>query len=225
MNNTIKLETAGNKIKKLAKNLRYLLQTRRITESEIAQSLNIPVMTVRRLVSGETTDPRISTLKLFADYFNVSVDTLIEDNDDKPILHIQKTIPQFVPILDWEKITTITSIRDIDLKTWSQWHPIVFGEHGSLNPHAFALESRPSMQPRFPIGTLFIIDPDETPDDGDMVLIKVKADGNVTLRQIIIDMPRWQLQPVIPGSDILFYDDMLHQIMGIVVMTFLHCRK
>lgn len=225
MGTIAKLKINENSIYKLAKNLRTLLDEKRLTESEIAQSINIPVMTVRRLVSGETIDPRISTLKLLADYFKISVDTLIEDNSCTSISMMKKTTPQFVPVLDWETVTAIKAITDLDLKNWKKWRPIALSEETTLNNHAFALESRPSMQPRFPTGTLFIIDPDETPNDGDITLIKMNADGNLSLRDLIIDVPRWQLQPIIPGSETLFYDKNHHSIMGIVVFTLLHCKR
>ncbi len=179
-------------------------------------------MTIRRLSSGETTDPRVSTLKLIADYFNISVDSLIEDNTSNAIALMRKTTPQFIPVLNWKIATTIKSVKEIDKKTWKEWHPIVLGEQTTLSNDAFALESRPSMQPRFPMGTLFIIDPNEVPSDGDIVLIKMKADGNLSLRELSIDIPRWQLQPIVLGSETLFYDEQQHHLMGIVILTLLH---
>lgn len=225
MNNSSTLTIDQSQLQTLAKNLRMLLQARGVSESEIAQSLNIPVMTVRRIVSGETEDPRISTLKLIADFFNVSIDFLIEDNDKKPLNFMSKKTPQFIPILDWKTVKNITSIKEIDLTAWEEWHPVILGNNLSLSESAFALKSRPSMQPRFPAGTLFIIDSDESPADGDMVLIKMKTDDDLSLRELIIDPPKWQLQPVIAGSETLFYDEKKHQIIGVVVLSMLFPRK
>jgi SOS-response transcriptional repressor LexA len=218
-------EINDSQLKKLAKNLQMLLNEHQVTEGEIAQSLAIPVMTVRRLVSGETTDPRISTLKLMADYFNVSIDSLIEDNTSKSISLMSKSMPQFVPILDWNTAMRIKSIKEIETKSWKEWYPVILGDQTLLSNDAFALESRPSMQPRFPIGTLFIIDSNEIPNDGDIVLIKMKMSGELSLRELIIDSPRWQFQPVIAGSDTLFYDNSQHHIAGVVILTILHTRK
>jgi len=224
MNKIVSLDVKDN-IHQIAENLRALLKEHQVSENEIAQSLNIPVMTVRRLVSGETTDPRISTLKMMADYFHVSVDSLIEENKFKPTSTMRKTIPQFIPILDWDIITSLKRMDDLDLKSWKKWHPVILAEQTILNNHAFCLESRPSMQPRFPLGTLFIVDPDEVPHDGDIVLVKMKESENVSLREIIIDIPKWQLQPVIAGSETIFYDTKQHQIIGTIVLTYLHCKK
>jgi SOS-response transcriptional repressor LexA len=225
VNTITRIEINERNINKIAKNMRTLLDEHRVTENEVAQSLKIPVMTIRRLVSGETTDPRISTLKLIADHFNISVDSLIENNTSRSMALMSKATPQFIPVLDWKTATTITSVKDIDLKTWKEWHPIVLGEQTPLSNNAFALESRPSMQPRFTVGTLFIIDPNEVSTDGDIVLIKMKTDGNLSLRELIIDVPRWQLQPIVLGSETLFFDEQQHHILGIVILTLLHARK
>jgi transcriptional regulator with XRE-family HTH domain len=225
MNTVTEIEIDEYQLKKIAKNLRMLLTEHCISENDVAQSLNIPVMTVRRLASGETSDPRISTLKLIADYFNISVDSLIGDNNSKSIALMSKSTPRFIPVLDWKIATSMNSLNDIDLTSWNDWHPLILGEQLSLSNDAFALESRPSMQPRFPFGTLFIIDPNEIPNDGDIVLIKMKTNRDLSLRELIIDSPRWQLQPVVAGSEMLFYDENHHHISGVVILTILHTRK
>lgn len=218
-------ELSEFQFKRLEKNLRMLLNEHGVSESEVAQSLNIPVMTIRRIASGETTDPRISTLKLIADYFNVSIDSLIEDNNSKSISLMSKNMPQFVPILDWKTAASIKSIQEIDLKSWKEWYPIILCNQSPLSSDSFALESRPSMHPRFPMKTLFIIDQNESPVDGDIVLVKMNADGELSLRELIIDPPRWQLQPIVVGSETLFYNEKQHRIMGVIILTMLRTRK
>lgn len=224
MNNAAEVEIHNN-TDVLARNIRMLLKERNVTENEVAQSLNIPVMTIRRLASGETADPRISTLRLIADYFGISVDVLVENNTFKSPTLLGKAVPHFIPVLDWKKAATINSLKEIDLTAWSDWYPIALSGQYSLSDESFALESRPSMQPRFPTGTLFVIDPTELPTDGDIVLVKMKIDGSLSLRELIIDSPRWQLQPIISGSETLFYNTDQHHIAGIVVLTLLHTRK
>lgn len=68
---------------KIASNLAELLKKRCIKKNQLAHHVGIPVMTIRRLLSGETGDPRISTLKCIADYFEVSVDVLIGNIEDE----------------------------------------------------------------------------------------------------------------------------------------------
>lgn len=225
MSNLSVLRINQTHIQVLARNLSMLLEIRGISENEIAQSLDIPVMTIRRIASGKTGDPRISTLKLIADYLNVSIDSLLEDNDKKPFNIMAKNKPQLLPLLDWKTAGTITSLKDVPLNLWKKWQPIFLGDNTALSENAFILESRPSMQPRFPIGTLFVIDPNEAPIDADIILVKMIPDGNLSLRELIIDSPRWQLQPIVTGSEPLFYDQSQHCILGVVIVSMLHTRK
>lgn len=224
MNNSKALVMDQTQIQSISKNLKILLKSHGVSEAEIARALDTSVMTIRRIISGETEDPRISTLKLIAGYFNVSIDSLLNDNEERSINVMTKTKPQFIPILDWKIIAANASIKDINFSEWKEWYPII-SEQNYIDDLTFALESRPSMQPRFPLGTLFIINPSEKPMDGDIILIKMKQEQDLSLRELIIDPPKWQLHPTVTGSETLFFDEKKHGIVGVVVLTLLHKRK
>lgn len=225
MTQITELKITKSQIERLASNLRALLTQHHITENEVAQALNIPHMTVRRLASGETTDPRISTLKLIADYFKITVDSLISDQENKPTVLRHKNMPKFVPVLDWIIATKIRTIKDIDLTTWKKWQPVTLNSNISISDTAFALESRPSMHSRFPQGTLFIIEPNITSSDGDIVLLRIKDTNELSLRELMIDPPEKQLYPIVPGSNVLVYSENAYDIIGVVVLTLLYNRR
>lgn len=218
------LKINKSQIEKLANNLRNLIKSKKITEAALAKSLDLPLMTVRRIVLGETTDPRISTLKLIADYFEVSMDSLV-NGEEKWTNYSDKKKPRFVPILDWNIVSSLKNIKDIQLDTWSEWQPIALTDEMNISQHAFALESRPSMHPRYPMGTLLIFDPDETPNDGDVLLIKMINGNSLALRELIIDLPKWQLHSIVPGSENLFYDEKEHRVIGVVVLTMFYPKR
>jgi SOS-response transcriptional repressor LexA len=209
----------------LAVNLRSLLRLKNITITQLSNALDIPMMTIRRLLSGETTDPRISTLKLVADYFNVSVDSLMQPNSQTSLKSHSSLKPQFVPILDWDTAEKIKNINELELNTWKNWQSVNIAPQISIGINAFALESRPSMYPRFPQGTLFIIDPEVTPKDGDIVLIKIKNNHELTLRELRIDPPEWILQPLVSGSNIIAFQAKHHQIVGVNILTIMYSRN
>lgn len=219
------LKISKSQIQHLADNLRQLITERGIAENDLAKHLELPVMTVRRLVSGETSDPRISTLKLIADYFNVPIDYLIQDEyaTQIPILQNQAQ-PLFIPIFDWQTLSSLDSMNHFDRANWKNWHPISINEHHPPGKRAFALPSKTTMQPRFPIGTLFIVDPDEKPIDGDLVLVRMNS-NEISLREFIIDPPNKFLQPVIHGSESIPYNPQLHNIIGVIVLTMLYTRN
>jgi transcriptional regulator with XRE-family HTH domain len=210
----------------LSSNIIILLKKRNLNSSQLAQILNIPLMTIRRLISGETANPRISTLKLIADYFDISIDSLINDATSSLLgSTIQSNKPQFVPIIEWEIAEKINSIKDIDLKKWKDWCPVSLIGKIVLGKESFALESRPSMYPRFPHGSFFVIDPSITPEDGDIVLIRVNNKNTLTLRELVMDPPEWKLNPIIPGSSVLKYSEEDYKITGVVFITMLYNRR
>ncbi|PIR11944.1 MAG: peptidase S24 [Gammaproteobacteria bacterium CG11_big_fil_rev_8_21_14_0_20_46_22] len=215
----------NNSRQHLAENLKLLMKSRKLSLNQLAQDLNIPVMTIRRLISGQTEDPRVYTLKLFADYFHVSVDSLITPNRQVLQESLEKTKPYFIPVIDWHTAKTIHSLDDLNLTQWKNWQPVTLSSDEEISEQAFALESRPSMYPRFPQGTVFIIDPKVKPADGDTVLVKLKESGELTLRYLSIDPPEWKLSPLVADSTILDYDKQHHEIVGINVLTMLYNRK
>ena len=209
-------------ISQLSANLRALMIKHSKNENDLAKLLEMPVMTVRRIVSGETIDPRISTLKMIADYFNVPIDHLIQ-SEHQPRVTIPQNQPTFIPILDWQTIAKLNSLEELDRKTWKSWHTISTSTNHILGQNSFALPSKPTMQPRFPLGTLFVIDPSVKELDGDLVIIKIKDE--ISLRELIIDPPNKILQPIIQGSTAVPFNSSEHLIVGIVVLTVFYNRQ
>ncbi len=210
---------------RLATNLTALLKKKHLTASKLAQDLNLPVMTIRRLMFGETTDPRLSTLKMLADYFHISIDALTGEIEYQKSQYQVGSKPNFVPVLSWEIVEKMHSITEIDLSEWTEWQPISSTPNNPIGKNSFALVSRPSMSPRFPHGTVFVFDPDATPRDGDLILVKIENAKELTLRELVIDPPEWYLQSVISGSGLLGYSPDVHKILGVNIMTLLYNRR
>ena len=57
--------------------LSHLIKKSGISEAALGREIDVPRATINRLVSGKTPDPRASTLKAIATYFNVTVDQLL----------------------------------------------------------------------------------------------------------------------------------------------------
>ncbi|PJE14246.1 XRE family transcriptional regulator [Legionella sp.] len=205
----------------IAQNLRYLMDLKKITETKAAQELSIPVMTLRRLLSGETTDPRVFTLKNIADYFNVSVDSLIGESEIPSYELSKHSKPAFIPLFDWK---SLKKHINTDLQNWQDWIPVTVGKNTQFSKKSFALESRPSMYPRYQQGTIFILDPELTPIDGDIVLVNLIKNNELTLRELFIDPPEWQLHPLIQGTPVLHFNREEHEIIAVVCLTLFYNR-
>jgi transcriptional regulator with XRE-family HTH domain len=198
----------------LANNLALLIEKRNITPNQLAQALHLPLMTIRRLLSSETEDPRVSTLKIIADYFDVSIDFLMHDHAHASTLVEQHMKTYRVPKRSWDDLTKLehTSLQHVQA-----WQPILIGYRVSAG--TFALESKPSMSPRFPKGTLFILDPELSPKDGDIVLVHFKKNNSHTLKELIIDPPEMRLNPLVADSQAVDFNPTEHSIIAIVVAT------
>lgn len=214
-----------SKQKLIAENLSALLKQNNLPPSQLAQILGIPVMTIRRITSGETEDPRISTLRMIADYFRISIDVLIGKELKNAPLSSKKIKSYIVPKITWENLHKLKGSDEINSNDWSEWQSLSLNESDSISKKAFALESRPSMYPRFPKGTIFIIDPDIRPTDADIVLIRLKENNEFTLRELIIDPPNWRLAPLVSDSETFIFSSELHDIFGVSLVTMLYNAK
>lgn len=76
----------------IAHNLKKLRSERGLTQIELSKNLNINRATYAHYETGRR-EPDIETLKLLADYFNVSVDYLL-GNSDKKESEPENDIPQ-----------------------------------------------------------------------------------------------------------------------------------
>lgn len=65
--------------------LTQLLFDKRMTRSDLARELNIPVSTINSWFHRGCDGVALSTLIKIANYFNVSLDYLVTGNDDKKV--------------------------------------------------------------------------------------------------------------------------------------------
>lgn len=70
--------------------LKELRKLRKMTQQRLAIELNMNQNTISRYESGER-EADYQTLIRFADFFNVSIDYLLERTDDPTFIRIKKT--------------------------------------------------------------------------------------------------------------------------------------
>lgn len=172
----------------IASKLKLLMkQHNNISATELARQTNIPQPTLHRLLSGETVDPRVSTLNTIASFFSVGVDYFLTNTP--PSTHKQSST--HIPLLNWKDVINYDNIlKSINAHlaniSWVQ-------TDANVSPMAFALPSKKSISVIFPIGSILVIDPSIEPSDGDMVLIIDTTTQEPTLRELIIDGPQKML--------------------------------
>jgi len=210
----------------LANNIKSLMLHNKIREGELAKALDIPYNTIRRLVNGETVDPRTSTLKLIANYFGITIDSITTYclANENYIDNSTHTIS--IPILSWDDIFySHPPYFDKNLNEYTFWETIAVDKNEEISEYIYALESKKSMQPRFPMGSIFVVNPDIKPIDGDLVLVKINNTNDITLRELIIDPPYWQLKSIVKDSANIALSRKSHEILGVVALTIIRQRK
>lgn len=208
----------------LRKNILYLIKKAKINTAQLAKKVNVPQPTIHRLVSGEMEDPKLSILNNIAKYFSLSLDELItneiefknELNKNPSLLdnNIVKRVFQ-IPIINWnEAVNYEVFTSTLDLKNWSDW--LVVDEISTNN--AFVLKSKRSMEPRFPLNSLLIVDVNLEPLDGDLVIVHFKDTKEVTIREIILDGPIQKLAHITEKLPLHQVNDET-KIIGVVIQT------
>lgn len=197
----------------LASNLRRLMQTHRINECALSRQTTIPQPTLHKILSGKTNDPRASTLKSLAAYFKVSIEELLYGT---PTTKSQNSSvqTQLIAVISWSDCINVQ--KSIDEHTPTHWNKWIVSEF--LSNKAFALTSKASMDARFPKGTIFIVDPTGTAEDGDLVIVHFPNTSEATIRELSVDGPSKFLLPICPNSSICTLDDNIN-ILGIVRQT------
>lgn len=197
----------------LITNLQKLMREHHISEAELSRQTEVPQPTLHKILSGKTADPRISTLKILADFFEISVDDLLA-NDLQPT---HKALPQgaSIPVITWEDCKDARqAINKLTPTNWDQW--VLVDREAS--EHLYGLISRPSMEPYFPRGTTLIVDAHMQPSDGDLVVVFYPNTSEATLRELSIDGPQRMLSALSQNAVPEKMDNAI-KIVGIVVQS------
>lgn len=191
-------------------NLYKQMQKRGISEAELARCTHIPQPTLHKILAGKTEDPRFSTLQQLAAFFNLTVDELVSGVEKSQ--KSNRTVNSIPVISLRDCLKGQNFINNLSIRDWKEWVSI----EDTISGTAFGISSTASAEPRFPRGTILIIDPHTIAKDGDLVVIQYENAEEATLRELSIDGPNKFLLPINPnaGKDIF---DKSQKIIGVVV--------
>ena len=179
-------------------NLIFLTRKFNITEAELSRKANLPQATLNRLLKGTTDDPRASTLKAIADFFNISVDQLLSkqllqestfDTTRLPIYHMdqsQSVLENFKSNLnlDWATLLTKKEEQSVEVEP-------------SISDRCMAFEVKgDSMFPQFIEGIFVIVDRTVAAKHRDFVIYLLASSKQLVLRQYIEEEQNRILKPI-----------------------------
>lgn len=87
---------------------------------KLAEKVNLPYTTVITISKGETEDIKLSTAKKFCDYFDLTLDELLDDNYSLPEYTIIDGVPKRNNKKGFFSDELISSINKIDLTQYDK---------------------------------------------------------------------------------------------------------
>jgi SOS-response transcriptional repressor LexA len=203
---------------KLSTILKALMAEVHISESELARRTGIGQPVVHRIASGETDNPKVGTLSPIAKYFGLSISHLI-GHEPLPAGRLAGTFnPEVsgwtqVPLLTWEqalewpKLGTSQALQNISTDL-------------EIAPESFALEIKDTtMAPRFPEGTLIVVDTGLRPRDRDYAVVHINNHKSPTFKQILIDGHSTYLKPINPDFKTIELEKDKYRFLGVMVQA------
>jgi len=153
----------------IGKTIRQLMSYSHMTEADLCRGVNLPQTTINRLLSGQTNDPRISTLLVVAQFFDISIEQLL--GKDLIILDSvwKQTKGLTLPVLPWECLSDWFSEAKDKCKI-NRW----IKTEKSLNKNSFAVSSPASCCGIFGEGSLLIMNniQEDPVKDGQIALVE-----------------------------------------------------
>ena len=205
-------------MKKLSSNLKALMAEIHISESELARRTGIGQPVIHRIASGETDNPKVATLSPIANFFAISISQLIGD-EPLPANRIPGTFnPDVIgwtqiPLVTWEELVDWPNSKDRSKPTQSISTDTPLGEH------AFAVIVKDTtMEPRFPEGTILIVDPSMQPRDRDYAIVHIEGAKTPSFKQVLIDGDTTYLKPLNPDFKTVHLDKK-HHFLGVMVQA------
>jgi transcriptional regulator with XRE-family HTH domain len=164
--------------------------------AQLAKLIGMPPTTLNKLTTGISPDPKISTLIPLADYFKISLDTLLSDH---PVFTHQKSPKQFdllVPLLSYNELPDMHEhLESLTVKTWPQWYPIPFQKKNDSSYYAVYTTLKQLPAP-LDEASILIVKNESQLTHHTYSLIKHLNDHAVTIKKIVCDSGKQWLLPL-----------------------------
>lgn len=221
---TANIENCKNEEKPLntlKKVLSFLMEECDITDADLSRETGIPTSTISRMRLSDT-NPTIATLRPLAKFFSISMDEFVGDKpldaNRLPGLHN----PTFftackIPLISWDFILDWLGNNKTHLKDYCiKW----LSSEKEVSPNAFALFIlSDSYGVAHRKGAIIIINPDQSPQDGDLILLKNIHNSSVYIKQIIFDGTDIYLKSLDPRITQVKLLNENEKIMGVIFET------
>ena len=189
----------------LAQTLNQLIgRDKKLSPAALARNLGIPTNKITRILNGDVTDPKASTLVQIANYFDISIEQLL---GLQPIVrqgeYEQQEIAKPLPVYEFSHPTQMTN-------EWYRWSSNeIDGEYYALAINSYLYE------PTFPQNSLLIVNPDIMPDDRSYIVVKRNdSPQHCSIKKYVVEGNQSYLYPINPKLPVELFDKNLYTVAG-----------
>ncbi|KTC94848.1 helix-turn-helix domain-containing protein [Legionella feeleii] len=187
--------TNSSPSEKLGKILNQLMKQYEIDGVQLSHYTGIPTTTINRLRQGiPNGNPTLLTLIPIAQHFSITVSQLIGESCLTP-----EPAMSSLPLISWDEAINPSKVKNISQLS-------VLSEN-SYSKDAFALIVEGDNYQDFSRGTLLLIDPQLTPQDGNIVLISSKMQRTPILKKLLVENSVYFLKSMIYEKHIEKFDE------------------
>lgn len=221
---TINIENATNddtSLNSLRNVLSFLMEECDINDADLSRETEIPASTISRMRLNDT-NPTVATLRPLAKFFSVSIDQLLGDEpldvNRLPGLHNPTFFTAHkIPLISWDFVLDWIGNNKGNLKHHCiKW--LSTEKEVSSNTFALLILSD-SYGVTLRKGATIIINPEQAPLDGDLILLNCIDNNSIYIKQIIFDgtdVYVKSLDPRIAQAKLLNENE---SIMGVIFET------
>ena len=193
-----------------------------IDDATLSRETNVPASTISRMRLNSDANPTASTLRPIARFFSISISQLLGD-DPLPIDRLPGThnprgfVAARMPVIDWDYISNWLHHQEGGYnRPLTQW----ISTEKLIGTRAFALHIfTDSFGLAFRKGSLIIVDPDQAPKDGDLILLELTDDKLTVLKQFLVDGNETYIRSVNPEMKGTWQLTKTHNILGVIIET------
>ncbi|OGT54049.1 MAG: transcriptional regulator [Gammaproteobacteria bacterium RIFCSPHIGHO2_12_FULL_41_15] len=173
----------------LSANMKILMSASQINASELARRTGIAQPIIHRLSTGQNTNPKLATIQPISRYFMITVSQLIGEiplpNEETPLrVNTEHEGWKKVPLLSWEEAIVWPESSATQTKTKNATYVTTDINVSHL---AYSLKIHDtSLEPLFPEGTTFIVEPNRKPEHRNFVLVRSPGESKPQLKQMVV---------------------------------------
>ena len=202
--------------------LSSLMEECDIDDAQLARETGVPASTISRMRIYSNANPTASTLRPISKFFSISISQLLGDEPlpkdrlpgtNNPTYYISARMP----VIEWDWIINWVETHGENIKEKLQTWISTEKEVGS-NSFALIIPTD-SFGLAFRKGSTIIVDPSQSPMDGDLILVKNENDNNILLKQFLMDGHEAYMRSVNPEIKSFVPLTERHKIIGIVIET------